>query len=230
VAGIEVKLAKPHLDVGLFTNNAAAMLEFWQQRVGLPFEETLPLGGGVLQHRHAMNGSVFKLNAAREPMQDAPPSGYRELIIAREGIATAETLTDPDGNRVTLVPPGTDGVAGIAMCMAVRDAPAFDAYFGDALQFERPRDGVYRCGDSLVIVEQDASAGRSEPIRARGYRYLTVQVWDVDGEHGGIVARGGTEGRPPVTLGTTARVSFVRDPDGGWIEVSQRASLTGPVA
>jgi lactoylglutathione lyase len=41
------------------------------------------------------------------------------------------------------------------------------------------------------------------------------------------MAHGGTEGRPPVTLGTTARVSFVRDPDGNWIEVSQRASLTG---
>jgi lactoylglutathione lyase len=31
----------------------------------------------------------------------------------------------------------------------------------------------------------------------------------------------------PVTLGTTARISFIRDPDGNWIELSQRASLTG---
>jgi lactoylglutathione lyase len=43
------------------------------------------------------------------------------------------------------------------------------------------------------------------------------------------VARGGTEGRPPLTLGATARISFVRDPDGNWIEISQRASLTGPL-
>jgi lactoylglutathione lyase len=78
-----------------------------------------------------------------------------------------------------------------------------------------------------VSYAQDDSAVRTEPLRALGYRYLTVQVWDVDAEHAGIVARGGTEGRPPVTLGTTARVSFVRDPDGNWIEVSQRASLTG---
>jgi hypothetical protein len=28
-------------------------------------------------------------------------------------------------------------------------------------------------------------------------------------------------------LGSTARISFVRDPDGNWIEISQRASLTG---
>jgi lactoylglutathione lyase len=149
------------------------------------------------------------------------------LIVAREGLTVPETLKDPDGNTVTLVPTGHNGIAGVAMRMAVRDARAFDTYFGDALQFERAGDGCYRCGDSLVIVAHDAGAGRSEPIRARGYRYLTVQVWDVDAEHRGIIERGGTEGRPPVTLGTTARVSFVRDPDGGWIEVSQRASLTG---
>lgn len=222
-----MKLAKQHLDVGLFTNNAQAMLEFWQQEVGLAFEETLPLGGGVLQHRHAMNGSVFKLNTARDPLQDAPPSGYRELIIAREGIADTTRLTDPDGNLVTLVAPGQDGVVGIAMRMTARDAGAFDAYYANAMQFGRVGDGRYRCGDSVLIVERAEDAGRSEPIRARGYRYLTVQVWDVDAEHRGIIARGGTEGRPPVTLGTTARVSFVRDPDGGWTEVSQRASLTG---
>jgi lactoylglutathione lyase len=52
-------------------------------------------------------------------------------------------------------------------------------------------------------------------------------VWDVDAEHAGIIARGGAEGRAPLTLGSTARISFVRDPDGNWIEVSQRASLTG---
>lgn len=222
-----MNLAKQHLDVGVFTNNADAMIEFWQQRAGLPFEETLPLGGGVLQHRHAMNGSVFKLNTARDPLPGAPPSGYRELLIARDGIMRPEHLTDPDGNRVTLVPPGAGGVVGIAMRMAASDRARFDAYFGDALQFERVRDCAYRCGDSLVIVDADPSAGRSEPIRARGYRYMTVQVRSVDDEHRGIVDRGGTEGRPPVTLGTTARVSFVRDPDGGWIEVSQRASLTG---
>jgi len=43
------------------------------------------------------------------------------------------------------------------------------------------------------------------------------------------VERGGREGRPPITLGKIARVSFVRDPDGNWIELSQRASLTGPL-
>jgi lactoylglutathione lyase len=224
-----MRLAKPHIDVGLFTQNEDAMLAFWQREVGLPFEETLPIGGGVRQHRHGMNGSVLKLNAARDPLNEAPPSGYRELIIAREGISTPQRLVDPDGNRVVLAPPGLDGVTGIGIRLAVRDEAAFRGFFGGALQLEPVSPTAYRCGDSLIMFGQEASATRTEPMRAPGYRYITVQVFDVESEHAGIVARGGEEGRPPVTLGTTARISFVRDPDGNWIEVSQRASLTGPL-
>ncbi|HEX5479720.1 MAG TPA: VOC family protein [Dehalococcoidia bacterium] len=222
-----MRLAKDHIDVGLFTNAAPAMLQFWQQRIGLKFEETLPLGGGVRQHRHAMNGSVLKINDARDPLADDGLAGYREIIIARDGITAPETLEDPDGNRVTLVPRGHDGIEGIAVRLVVRDPAAFDRFYGDAMQFERAGEHAYRCGDSLLLVEQDASAQQVGRMQARGLRYITVQVWDVDAEHAGIAARGGTEGRAPLTLGSTARISFVRDPDGNWIEISQRASLTG---
>ena len=36
-------LAKQHIDVGLFTNRTDEMLAFWQNDVGLPFDELLPL-------------------------------------------------------------------------------------------------------------------------------------------------------------------------------------------
>lgn len=224
-----MQLAKPHIDVGLFTNNEQGMLEFWQHEAGLAFEETLPLGGGVRQHRHAMNGSVLKLNAARDPLNAAPPSGYRELTIARAGITAPHPLVDPDGNRIVLAPPGYDGVAAIRVRMAVRSADAFRRFFGAAMRFDEVTADTYRCGDSLITFAEDAPAVRTEPLRATGFRYLTVQVYDADAEHRGIIERGGNEGRPPVTLGTTARISFVRDPDGNWIEISQRASLTGPL-
>ena len=38
------------------------------------------------------------------------------------------------------------------------------------------------------------------------------------------------EALAPVTLGTTARISMVRDPDGNWIELSQRASIVGSLS
>jgi lactoylglutathione lyase len=222
-------LAKRHLDVGLFTNNTDAMLAFWQHDVGLPFEEMLPLAPGQRQHRHAMNGSVLKLNSVRDLMPEAPPAGYCELQIAREGITAPRPLVDSDGNHVTLVPKGHNGVAGILVRLAVRDEAAFHRFYGEAMQFEAAGDRRYRCGDSLVEFAADSSAVEVGRMTARGFRYLTVQVRDVDSEHAGIVARGGAEGRPPITLGTTARISFVRDPDGNWIEISQRASLTGPL-
>ena len=225
-----MRLAKPHIDIGLFTNNGEAMLRFWQDVVGLEFQEILPVGGGVLQHRHSMNGSVFKLNVARDPLPlDSPPSGYQELLIAREGIEAHRSLLDPDGNRVTLVPLNERWLQGIAIKLYVRDVSASHRFFGEAMQFELVGSHAYQCGDSIVMFEEAPGGSSAGEMRAPGFRYLTVQVWDADAEYRGIIQRGGGGGREPVTLGTTARFGFVRDPDGNWIEISQRASLTGPL-
>ena len=220
-------LAKNHVDVGLFTNNLEPMLAFWQQQVGLRFEELLPTGGGNQQHRHAMNGSVLKLNHSRDPLPDAGPAGYRELVIAREGMSVVRQLTDPDGNRITLVAPGHQGVVGIGVRYGVRDVEAFNAFFADALELETVAPDVYRCGDSLLLVASDSTISAANEMRGPGFRYITIQVRDVDTEHARALSRGAAEGRAPVTLGSTARISFIRDPDGNWIELSQRASLTG---
>ena len=55
-----MRLAKPHLDIGLFTNRREAQLAFWQQRVGLEFDHLGKLGRGLHQLRHHMNGSIMK--------------------------------------------------------------------------------------------------------------------------------------------------------------------------
>jgi len=222
-------LAKPHIDVGVITERLEPMLAFWQQTVGLPFENTLPLGAGLRQHRHGVNGSVFKLNHSRDRLPEGPPSGYRELQIARPGFETRTDLVDPDGNRVALVPPGHGGVRGIGFHLGVRDESAFHDFFGRVLELERVGDNAYRCGDSILSFERDPHAVADPRWNGLGYRYFTIQIHDVDAEHRHILERRGREGRPPITLGTVARISFVRDPDGNWIEISQRASLTGPL-
>jgi lactoylglutathione lyase len=111
--------------------------------------------------------------------------------------------------------------------LAVSDAAAMHRFLGVALGLEGDGRDAYRCGDSLIGFEMDTTAAPVGKMQAPGYRYITIQVRRVDAEHAGIIERGGADGRPPLTLGTTARISFVRDPDGNWIEVSQRASLTG---
>lgn len=230
-----MELAKPVLDVGLYTTDRDGMLRFWQHEVGLPFEETLPAGRGVHQHRHGCHGSVVKINHSRDPLPDQPPSGYRELWIAREDLEAERRLVDPDGNRVRLVPPGTRGIEKIAVLLAVRDAGRFDAWCGDVLRLERVATDAWRWGETLLFREEDRSLPEDMPerhnakMRAPGYRYLTVQVWDVDAVHRDLLSRGASEGHGPLTLGRVARISFVRDPDGNWIEISQRASLTGPL-
>src|SRR5207344_3281668 len=116
-----MRLAKAALDVGLFTNQMDPMLAFWQREIGLPFHETLPVGDGVRQLRHGIGESVLKINHSRHPLPSAPPAGYRHLTIARAGATAARELSDPDGNRVTLVPPGFNDVEQLQMHLHVRD-------------------------------------------------------------------------------------------------------------
>jgi len=122
-----MQLAKSVIDVGLSTNNLEPMLRFWQQDAGLRFDHMLPVRRGQKQYRHDAAGSVIKLNHHLEPLPDAAPSGYRELIIAREGVREPRPMVDPDGNRVRLVPPGHDGVSQIAVVIGVRSLSALRA-------------------------------------------------------------------------------------------------------
>ncbi|HSI01332.1 MAG TPA: VOC family protein [Reyranella sp.] len=223
-----MNLAKQHLDVGLFSNRREPQLAFWQHTVGLPYDHMGKVGGGVQQHRHHMNGSILKMNHARDPLPAIAPSGIVGLLVARAGLATPQPLTDPDGNKVTLVPKGHDWVDGIAVLLRVDDPAAHDRFWTEAMQYERVGEGRYRCGDSLIVIaEQGKVEHRGAQWRGPGYRYTTLQVFDCVAEYEGILARGGASGGDVRVLGKTVRYAFVCDPDGNHIEISQRASLTG---
>lgn len=78
----------------------------------------------------------------------------------------------------------------------------------------------------LYTNQLDAQHPRSHSARC-AYRYMTVQVFDVVSAHQAIVSAGGGEGMQPVHLGDVAYISFVLDPGGNWLEISQRKSITG---
>lgn len=223
-------LAKPQVDIGLSTNDLEPMLRFWQQEAGVPFDHLLKIRRGQDQHRHDVLGSVLKINHHADPLPEAAPSGYRELIIARRGVAAPQPMADPEGNRVRLVPPGTEGVTQIGVRIAVRDLEAHRRFYGEALGLaEEPSatGAAFRAGESLILLEESPDAPSDAGMRGRGWRYITFQVFKVDEVHAQVLARGGREAMAPTTLGTTARISMVRDPDGNWIELSQRASIVG---
>ena len=134
--GDRMKLAKDCIDVGVQTNQRDAMLTFWGDEIGLPFEELLKVGGGTHQLRHGLNGAVFKLNHVRDPLPDNGATGYAELLIAREELAEPRSLADPDGNRVTLVPPGYRGITSVGIRMQVRSPDAFRRFYGETLGLE----------------------------------------------------------------------------------------------
>ena len=220
-----VDLAKPAIDVGLYTNRREATLDFWQNTVGISFSELLKLGGGVHQLRHSIGDTVLKINAAREPLEDAPASGIRKLTIASD-VPDITELKDSDGNEVALVPTGHDGIEQIRVSLCVNDLPANQRFWGEVLGLPELRENLYGVGQSQL--ELIAGKATVDPIqRARGYRYLTIQVFDVKATHAKILEKGGREGSAPVKLGDVAHISFVRDPDGNWLEISQRKSITG---
>ena len=228
-----MQLAKTVIDIGLSTNNLEPMLRFWQQDVGLRFDHVLPVRRGQKQYRHDEQGSVIKINHHTDPLPKAAPSGYRELIIAREGLQKSQRMIDPDGNRVRLVPKGDDGVTQLAVAMGVRSLLEHRRFYGDILGFaEQPWSGgaAFRLGESLLLLGEDRAATVDPARQASGWRYITLQIADIDALHDGLRCRGVREGLAPITLGDVARISMILDPDGNWIELSRRASIVGNLA
>ena len=216
-----IELAKPCLDVGMYVRNIDASRRFYEDDVGLPYEELLPVGGGVHQHRLGLRGSVLKLNASRNDLA-AEPTGYRRLLIAAD-VAARRDLVDPDGTAVSLVPEGEDGITaiGIEIAAARADVPRFESVLTAGV-------GGLTVGTTVLrVVPVDPPPERAGPLSGAGFRYLTVQVRDVTSEHARMVEAGYEGAMPPRKLGEVAAISFVRDPGGNWLEISQRASLTG---
>ena len=236
-----MELAKRFVDVGLFTNRLDEMRAFYGERIRLPYEEMLPVGGGVRQYRYGLLGSVLKINHSRDPLPARIAGGYRMLSISDPRTPMPLPMQDADGNDLELVPTGQRGVNQIEIHIGVTDEDAFEHFYADALNAEKIGAGRFKLGETIVSFRRDPAAMRARKspsasatdvmasMRAVGMRYMTVQVRDVNAEHRRFMSMGVWEGAAPVTLGTVARISFVRDPDGNFIEISQRASLTGPI-
>ena len=234
-------LAKRFVDVGIFTNRLDEMRAFYGERIRLPYEELLPVGGGVRQYRYGLLGSVLKINHSRDLLPPRIASGYRMLSISDPRTPMPIPMQDPDGNDIQLVPTGQRGVNQIEIHIGVTDEAAFEHFYGDALQAERLSASRFKLGETVISFQRDPAAVRAAKspsasaadviasMRAVGMRYITVQVRDVDAEHRRFMSMGVWEGAAPVSLGAVARISFIRDPDGNFIEISQRASLTGPL-
>ncbi len=214
---------KPALDVGIYTDRADEARAFYEGELGLTYNHLLKVGRGVHQHRLDLeDGGVLKLNDSRDPLAEEP-SGYVGLAIVG---ASPREARDPDGLPVDVVEK-LDGETRVAITVASADPDAHDRWFADGLGATRLGDGRYAIGSSLIVVLDRPDQPRAGGLNARGLRYLTVQVADVVAEHQRLVDLGYESALGPTRLGDVSAISFVRDPGGNWLEVSQRASLTG---
>jgi catechol 2,3-dioxygenase-like lactoylglutathione lyase family enzyme len=110
------------------------------------------------------------------------------------------------------------------VAMGVRSLSEHRKFYGDILGFaEQPWSGglAFRLGDSLLLLEEDGAA-TVDRRQARGWRYITLQIADIDAAHAELRSKGVREGLAPMTLGDVARISMIFDPDGNWIELSRR--------
>lgn len=229
-----MKLAKNHVDVGLYVRQTAPTFEFWQTQVGAKFDHTLAMKRGVRQHRHDIFGSVLKINHSREPLPELPAAGYHELLVAREGLTESQSFVDPEGNRARLVPPGTLGVEKIGIRLLVRSLAAHTEFYARALGLAQEdvsgAGAAFRAGDSVILLDESPDAPSDAEMEGYGFRYITFQIFECDVEHANALAHGAREAWAPVNFGEVARVSMIKDPDGNWIELSQRKSIVGTLA
>lgn len=222
-----IEIVKNQLDVGLLSASPS-VVDFWRDEAGLAFDHVLPIMKGQDQHRFEEAGSVIKVNV-RPAQSGETRSGIEELVIARADLDAPRAMADPDGNRVLFVPSGTEGVTQVGVRIAVRDLARTMAHYRDVLGFAEEAPERVRCGDTVLIFEERADAPSDYGQAERGWLYLTVQVRDCDAETERIEKLGARIAAAPRTLGKVARFSMILDPDGNLLEISQRASLTGPL-
>lgn len=220
------ELVKDAIDVGVVTTDWPAWEEALSGRAR--YDHLLKVGGGVHQHRYDAGGSVLKVNSTRHRVPRAP-TALDGLRVVGDTVESWDWVS-PEGVPISIVPDGTDGITSIEVMWRTPDPDAVAAFLADGFGAEVLGNGSIAIGRSfLVVVEGPEPAPVDDPMAGAGIRYLTVQIRDVRVEHARLLELGATQGRPPIRLGDTAFISFVRAPDGTWIELSQRASLTGPL-
>jgi hypothetical protein len=217
---------RPVLDIGLFSDNPA-MPKFYAGELGLPFFEGIQHSPTYEERFYELNGGWLKINYSDEPM--APGiSGYRELVIAKDGLDEPRAVTDPDGLAVRLVPRGTEGVTHLGVRCAVADVEVQRRFLVDALGAIEDDHGLL-IGDTRITLEHDPSGQRPTPTWRRGFNYVLVAVDDGPAAHQALVDAGAEHSLRPIRLGDRCIFSWVRDPNGLWIELVHYAEDGKPL-
>jgi catechol 2,3-dioxygenase-like lactoylglutathione lyase family enzyme len=217
-------LARETLDLGLFSDNPA-MPGFYMNELALTFVESLQHSPTYSENFYAANGASLKINASSEPME-AGTSGYRGLIIARDGVREPRQFVDPDGLLVSIVPPGHDGVHQMGIVCEVPDVETEREFLVQGVGASED-DGVLRIGETAFFL-RPGGVTRPTPTWRRGFNYYVVFVTDITSAHQHLLDSGAEHSASPILLGDRCSFSWVRTPSGNWLELVQYPD-TGPL-
>lgn len=219
-------LSKPCVDVGLFTNRGDELRAFYGEVLGLPALDSIDIEPGYALHRHDAHGSALKLNVLDTPL---PPrsTGYVRMVWPDPACRRVERLVDPDGNEVERVPLGHLDIDQVGIVYRVPSLAMATAFAGAALGATRLAADRFRLGRTVLLFEVDPDTAPSGALESLGFTYTTLHVTDTVAVHAHVVRHGCREAIPPTPFGAITTYSFVRDPIGNWIEISQRADLAG---
>lgn len=220
-------LARASLDPGLFSDNSDLMTKFYLEEANLPFEERLAHSDTYAELFFSLPEGKLKIQSTTEPLEPAV-TGLRRLYLARPGVAEPRHVLDPDGNQVSIVPPGWRQIVNVGIEMAVGDAALQRRFLVDGLGATELDDGL-QVGTTVLFVSEDPSVGEVTPPWRRGLVYLTVIVHDAVATHQRLIDAGGQHSLRLLRLADRCLFSWVRDPHGNWIEIVQYAELSGPL-
>jgi lactoylglutathione lyase len=223
--GRALEIVKAAVDIGLFTEVLDEELAFWTA-MGLACEPQLKLGGGVHQHRFRAGSSVLKVNHSLQPLA-AEGSGIREVTVISPAIKHPALLVSPGRACVRVAKPTGCTSPTLTVHLEVADLAAHGRFWGDILELQRDGPHGFRWGSSVIELREVSQSRRPATWRTLGWSYLTLQVRDCAAAHQEALQRGAWEGEPPRRMGDAAVISFVRDPDGNFVELSQRADIVG---
>jgi catechol 2,3-dioxygenase-like lactoylglutathione lyase family enzyme len=172
---------------------------------------------------------------------DAAGHAYRTLSVPEETPYRVAFANDADGNALELVglrkPAGDKLTARLQVGLTVSDIARSRHFYGELMGFaEQPEMRLPSSMGVVGNVRYGFTAGASTikfwsrgelpvrtgaPAKRTGIRLMTAWVDDVDAAHALLRSRGVTIKVAPNDLGGLARVMFLADPDGNWIELAR---------
>ncbi|MBI3737313.1 VOC family protein [Candidatus Sumerlaeota bacterium] len=212
----------------------------------LQYEKTPPAYQGGINNAVGLRLLTLFIPDLDKIVENAAAHGFPKPGILGKGRGQRLIfINDPDGNQVELLelPEGAEPAAAdrTTVGLTVTSIEKSREFYGKILGLpEQPSRPLFNTGGPIKYIfeagkstikfwsfEKELPVHTGKWDEAVGIRYMTFLVKDVDAAFEELTKRGAKIAQPPTDFGSLARVMFITDPDGNYIEL---AALAKPKA